>query len=75
MLFVIGFWFKCDNCYIFMSYAGICYFMICLNNGYVYDNFRVTNIIYAMYNIQDHTALYNNAVGILLTYGKHLYAI
>ena len=47
-----------------MSYAGICYFMICLNNGYVYDNFRVTNIIYAMYNIQDHTALYNNAVGI-----------
>ena len=66
MVLTIIFWFKVDDVYYVLRWP-------CLDNGrghqlslieqnYANDNFSVTKIKYTMYNIQDNSVLFNNAV-------------
>ena len=68
MVLTTRFWLKDYYSYPIVSNDGLVYYLIlkqsALSNrtNNTYDNFCVTKIKYIMYNVQDYSVLYNNAV-------------
>ena len=68
MVLTTRFWLKDYYSYLIVSNDGLVYYLILKQSSLsnrtnnTYDNFCITKIKYIMYNVQDYSVLYNNAV-------------